>query len=1747
PLDSSKEQLRVKQLLYYSLQIFTNIAYSTFQCSQVPARGWRGLEQLLGTCQRVVEWMLAALEGLPSSKRAEYLEITASCAFKLAYIFYNQNLHEEVVSLSKLFCRRLESTDISQYPEIAPEKLYRCFRLQVESCWKQGLFEEALAAVVQWLATLRDRLREQMVEPVSLWARVKADAMKKGTQEIQLWTLKDAVKGCQLDVGTLVALLFEELKAYKSVRTSTGRERYNVICDLLELCSENSGRTHQRATGLVELAQVLCYHDCTVHTDCSALDSIQEALRLLESVPRTAQNQDELLDDRAQALLWLYICTLEAKLKESIEREQRARAQGQKNLEDFEPNDLNYEDKLQEDKFLYDGIVFNLVAESAQSQSLDDAFALWKQLLEKKGVPSVRSPEQTVASLHILAALYKLMSKPLQALESYLLVRSLCSALGDNLGMAGALCQVTKLLFQLECPSYAKLFLEETESCLRKADGSSDSYLLLKQTCLLLRSQLCCTSHQVGEGLALLLAVHQNPVLQKASKVWYLLRAHVLQLTATYLGLPPARLPPELRQQLSALGWRTPETALTEAHKLFRSIVLLVMGSNLLGSQKTVSDTQFVDYGDNLLQKWQVLADLLACSEQLVAALGRVEMVTEAKAFCLEAIKLAMKLHVARWCVAFLVLKAQLELQHSELELSRCDLRQAQFLLESSTEFEGSKKQHRRRKILLCKGELEGSGRRPPSSEAPAEEAAFLKGPTLEFVATVSGPGEAAALTTSPELKPKQKRHLGFLGHPSACSCSLCSDVTLSALCLRWLLCCAQLELAGAGEAEGLGLLEATLRRCRAVATRFITVLRDKLRGGPAPLDGQALPALELLDDLIATVYATLASQSLASCQAEEKLQEAVEAGLTFLQSRRPHLPSLEICRATLLLAKATATICTQIPHRKGSVTGVFSSAWAWQPPLTPVEAKGSAALKALHMEKALPQRSKSRKGTVTVARPKPKVKKSQRVKALAAMDLDDVFAVGDLDGEVPPIVIRPVMLPHTPHQKPCPPAKAAAPRAPFRVFIDSSPAPDKSQLLKAPRAKGRAKSRLKVMFSDDSDVEDPKPKATAAAGKVLASSHKASEPTGRSRRVPGPKSAVTIVTGSWTTRTSSRRSDSTEGKREQATRRAPRRRVEEKRELMRTIEEEEKLEEKVEICLEVLRAHEEEEGVSGGRWKEGADGVCEVLRQEANRDNISVVALHDRDPLHLGVLSNGLPADDAASLDAACKLLKAAFNCISHCPPSALYSRLCQLLALARGEQDPVGTAYLVCEALSVTLRHQLLSSLHRSLHKAKKSSLGVTEQLRGLSLQEESATPCSRPRCHLAQLQDLFAFSSSELGPQDQARFREQLEQIPSGVTVCLMTLVSLQPALAGDTLLLTRLEKGSAPITIRIPTGCSTAPLSSMLREFDAIQREQKESINCTDHMEWWQCRLKLDQRMKSLIGTLETGVLGCWKGALYPGSPEPSLAEEASGLCARLRQCGGARVDAALLTVVLKASALLTPQDVQSLASGFCPAQPYAAQILLQEALEKREGRARQAGGSLILVLDKHLQRLPWESMAFLRDVSVTRLPSLRFLLSYSLARERAGSVLSRGVNPASTFYILNPHNNLPGTEERFRGWFESEPGWKGVTGAIPRQEQMQAALSEHDLYIYAGHGAGARFLDGQSLARLECSAVALLFGCSSAALAVRGALEGSGIVLKYLMAGWRWNSCRPPWRSSRWCRPSTWRPRTVSRCCTRATR
>ncbi|XP_066114711.1 separin isoform X1 [Saccopteryx bilineata] len=1617
---SSKQQQSLVQMQFQGLHLYIVVVYDFAQGCQVVDLA--DLAQLVESCRSTVFWMLEALQGLSGRELTDYLGMAASYTSNLAYSFYSHKLYAEACAISEPFCQHLGLAKPGTYPEVPPEKLHRCFRLHVESLKKLGKQAHGCKMVTLWLEALQPCGPKNMVEPVTFWVRVKMDAARAGDKELQLRTLRDSLSSW--DPETLSFLLREELQAYKAVRVDTGQERFNVICDLLELSPEETpAGAWARAIYLVELAQVLCYHDFSQQTDCSALDAIREALQLLETVRPDAQAKDQLLDDKAQALLWFYICTLEAKMQEVIERDQRAQAPS--NLEEFEINDLNYEDKLQEDRFLYSNIAFNLAADAAQSKCLDQALVLWKEVLTKGQALSVRSLQQTAASLQILAALYQLVAKPMQALDVLLLIRIVSQRLEDHAKAAGSSCHVTRLLLTLGCPSYAQLHLEEAESSLKLLDHTTDMYMLLSSTCDLLRSQLYYAYHKVTEGTSLLLSVLQDPALQRSSKAWYLLRAQALQLVAVYLSLSSDSFSASLWEQLCAQGWQTPEIALIDSHKLLRSIILLLMGSDVLSVQKVALETPFLDCGENLVQKWQVLTEVLSCSEKLVSRLGRLGSVSDAKAFCLEALKLTTKLQISRQCALFLVLKGELELARNDVDLCQSDLRQVLSLLESCTEFCGlTQHPDSVKKVQLQKGKQQAWVPRPP--ELPEEEL-FLRGPVLELVATVAKePGLIAPSTnSSPILKTKPQPSPGFLTHLPTCDCSLCASPVLSAVCLRWVLITAGVRLAKGCQAQGQNLLQVVLKGCPAATERLAQALKTSLNHKVYPY-----PIPSLFDEILAQAYTQLAQEGLS--WPSDSLGKVLESGLKFVAARIPHL---ETWRASLLLIQAL----TKLAGFSCCTTQLFVSSWGWQPP-------------SIKMPPG-PESSKVRSE---------KHSRQGRQRVVSATLCLRNNSLKGLEGGG---------LPCTP--KPPGRLRQAGPHVPFTVFEEVSPTKCKSEVPKAPKVPQRVQTRLKVNFSDDSDLEDPleaqlaeepKRRGTASRGRGCGQARKGQSLKTDVVAAPGSALGYSGLSGR------SRR---------------------------------------------VKKVASGYDGKTAALGPDTAIGECEVLRWDSSKDKLPVPHPDKKRNMDLSLRLQHPPSPVAigvSTLDSICDSLSVAFRGVSHCPPSGLYAHLCRLLALCLGHQDPYVTACLITESVSITCRHQLLTHIHRQLSKAQKHqrSLEIADQLQRLSLQE-------RPRdVPLARIQHIFSFRTSGSGhfPHPEKKgFQERLTLIPSGVTVCVLALATLQPGTVDDTLLLTRLEKDKPPVTVQIPTAQNKLPLSSALKEFDAIQKEQKENSSCTDKREWWTGRLELDHKMEVLISSLENHVLGCWRGLLLPFSEGPGPAQEASHLQDLLQECGWKYPDPTLLKVMLSGASTLTPQDIQALAYGLCPAQPERAQELLSEAVGRLQGQTMPSSGHLVLVLDKDLQKLPWESMPSLRALPVTRLPSFHFLLSYAIIKESGtSSVLSRGVDPRSTFYVLNPHNNLSSTEEQFRAIFSSESGWKGVIGEVPSTEQVQEALAEHDLYIYAGHGAGARFLDGQAVLRLSCRAVALLFGCSSAALAVHGNLEGTGIVLKYIMAG-----------------------------------
>ena len=92
--------------------------------------------------------------------------------------------------------------------------------------------------------------------------------------------------------------------------------------------------------------------------------------------------------------------------------------------------------------------------------------------------------------------------------------------------------------------------------------------------------------------------------------------------------------------------------------------------------------------------------------------------------------------------------------------------------------------------------------------------------------------------------------------------------------------------------------------------------------------------------------------------------------------------------------------------------------------------------------------------------------------------------------------------------------------------------------------------------------------------------------------------------------------------------------------------------------------------------------------------------------------------------------------------------------------------------------------------------------------------------------------------------------------------------------------------------------------------------------------------------------------------------------------------------------------------------------------LESALRKAARDKRISGNPhLIMILDKPLERFPWESMRFLSQKSISRIPSLPFLLEHLKSSKKLF------LDQKKVLYLLNPAKDLIHTQELFEGPFE----------------------------------------------------------------------------------------------------------------------
>ncbi|KAJ8693527.1 separin protein [Pleurotus ostreatus] len=166
--------------------------------------------------------------------------------------------------------------------------------------------------------------------------------------------------------------------------------------------------------------------------------------------------------------------------------------------------------------------------------------------------------------------------------------------------------------------------------------------------------------------------------------------------------------------------------------------------------------------------------------------------------------------------------------------------------------------------------------------------------------------------------------------------------------------------------------------------------------------------------------------------------------------------------------------------------------------------------------------------------------------------------------------------------------------------------------------------------------------------------------------------------------------------------------------------------------------------------------------------------------------------------------------------------------------------------------------------------------------------------------------------------------------------------------------------------------------------------------------------------------------------------------------------------------------------------------------------------------MFLILDKNLQGIPWESIPVLRGRSVSRIPSMQFLLDrVRFANMRRPGHSKKFVDPRQTYYVLNPSGDLTKTEDRFKDWLDEmkrDAGWDGVVGHRPSEQQFLDALSRNELLIYFGHGGGEQYARSHKIRHLKKCAATMLWGCSSGALKDMGDFDRVGTPYNYMLAG-----------------------------------
>lgn len=534
-----------------------------------------------------------------------------------------------------------------------------------------------------------------------------------------------------------------------------------------------------------------------------------------------------------------------------------------------------------------------------------------------------------------------------------------------------------------------------------------------------------------------------------------------------------------------------------------------------------------------------------------------------------------------------------------------------------------------------------------------------------------------------------------------------------------------------------------------------------------------------------------------------------------------------------------------------------------------------------------------------------------------------------------------------------------------------------------------------------------------------------------------------------------------------------------------------------------------------------GPSAVLNVIEEEEAICAVARLSINELGPDDSGSLSfvqqdalfseDQLPTckPEVAPLEKLMQLLDEAFQLIIHFPPCPLYSEMCKTmlhlfdLQKCPGEQGGALFWYLT-QTAAVTLQHVGLTCLHKKLKKqAAMVQQGLQRMLSGPDL---------------SKADDLGFKLYSEFKPEELIKM---LDLLPSEWTVVQLATAdavakSTNGTLLTPDLLVCQYRKNKAPIMVHLSGSSDPQFHVSLFKQFKTILDESTATMKMTEPSLWWSVRRGLDKRLKELLKSIEEVWMGCWKG-VFQGKIADATAYQAlkSSVTTVLVKAAKYKLHCCnkrLLEAVLD-SDLTTYQLSVAVCRLFGIAHSHPAHDSLVQLMQLRAVKDNPERHPVILILDKAIQALPWESVPILQKNPVSRVPSLAYLQAqlryYS---QTLDNVYVRGADTSKTYFILNPSNDIPKTQAQFENVFKGE-GWPGVIGQPPQKEEFQAAIAGKDVILYCGHGSGREYLSGDLIEQMLCRACPILMGCGSGRLKVSGPkIEPWGVVLQYWLGG-----------------------------------